>query len=176
MATLHGFSLKKIVEYRGHEGEPLAQADVYYNGKQIGFWRQGDFGGEDEFHGVDSYMIEQKYFDIIRDVWEETFVGMFPNRINPRYSDESISADFLGTLLQIALTEKSFKKYTKKGYKAIITLGVAWVFQEYRIPIHWDIEKAKDYVLKEFAKTYPTLESYEKKLNVYTKLEDFIVG
>lgn len=47
MASINGLSVKKIVEFRGHEGEPLTQCDVYYNGKNVGFFSMADWGGED---------------------------------------------------------------------------------------------------------------------------------
>lgn len=47
MASIKGLSVKKVVNYRGHEGEPLSQCDVYFNGKKVGFFAMADFGGED---------------------------------------------------------------------------------------------------------------------------------
>lgn len=39
------FTVKKLKTYRGHEGEPLAQGDLYIDGKKAGFLSQGDWGG-----------------------------------------------------------------------------------------------------------------------------------
>lgn len=46
MASIKGLSVKKVVTYKGHEGEPLTQCDVYYNGKKVGDFAMGDFGTE----------------------------------------------------------------------------------------------------------------------------------
>lgn len=46
MASIKGLSVKKVVNYKGHEGEPLTQCDVYYKGKKVGDFAMADFGGE----------------------------------------------------------------------------------------------------------------------------------
>ncbi len=40
-----GYWLKGVKEYKGHEGEPLFQGNVYYKNKKIGFFAMGDWGG-----------------------------------------------------------------------------------------------------------------------------------
>ena len=41
----NGYWLKNIKTHKGHEGEPLIQASVYKNGKRVGFYSDGDWGG-----------------------------------------------------------------------------------------------------------------------------------
>lgn len=53
MASIKGLSVKKVVNYRGHEGEPLTQCDVYYNGKKVGDFAMADYGGEDRVNVTD---------------------------------------------------------------------------------------------------------------------------
>lgn len=45
MAKLKGLEIKKITEFKGHEGEPLFQCDVYYKGKKVGYFSQDAWGG-----------------------------------------------------------------------------------------------------------------------------------
>lgn len=45
MASINGFKLKKVKTHRGHEGEPLDEADIYYNETKIGEYTAGDWGG-----------------------------------------------------------------------------------------------------------------------------------
>ena len=40
-----GYWLKNVKSHKGHEGEPLVQASVYKDGKRIGFYSDGDWGG-----------------------------------------------------------------------------------------------------------------------------------
>lgn len=46
MAKLNGWELKGIVRFKGHEGEPLQQGNLYKDGKKVGFYSDGDWGGE----------------------------------------------------------------------------------------------------------------------------------
>lgn len=39
-----GYWLKGVKEYKGHEGEPLFQGNVYLNNKKIGFFCHGRLG------------------------------------------------------------------------------------------------------------------------------------
>lgn len=47
MASINGLTLKNIVEFKGHEGEPLFQGNIYYNNKKVGFFSQDSWGGEE---------------------------------------------------------------------------------------------------------------------------------
>ena len=49
MASINGITVKAIKEFRGHDGEPLAQGNLYLNNKKIGFWSQDSWGGPDHF-------------------------------------------------------------------------------------------------------------------------------
>lgn len=62
MASINGLSVKKIVEFRGHEGEPLTQCDVYYKGKNVGFFSMADWGGEDTVRVSPEVMSLFKYY------------------------------------------------------------------------------------------------------------------
>ena len=55
MASINGISVKGITKFKGHEGEPLAQGNLYVNNKKIGFWSQDSHGGPD------CYVLDPKY-------------------------------------------------------------------------------------------------------------------
>lgn len=40
-----GYWLKGVKTYKGHEGEPLFQGNIYLNNRKIGFFAMGDWGG-----------------------------------------------------------------------------------------------------------------------------------
>ena len=45
-------TVKNVKFHQGHEGEPLAQASIYIDGKKAGFGSDGDWGGESRFEFV----------------------------------------------------------------------------------------------------------------------------
>ena len=38
MAEIFGVTIKNRKEFRGHEGEPCTQGNIYQNGKKIGYY------------------------------------------------------------------------------------------------------------------------------------------
>ena len=36
MAKIYGVELKNITNFKGHEGEPLIQGNIYFNKKKVG--------------------------------------------------------------------------------------------------------------------------------------------
>lgn len=47
MVSIKGITIKNVVDFLGHEQEPLVQCDVYYQGKKVAFYSQDSWGGED---------------------------------------------------------------------------------------------------------------------------------
>ncbi len=58
MASINGISLKHITFFRDHEGDTIAQANVYKGNRKVGFWTQDTGGGADVF--LDCYDAVQK--------------------------------------------------------------------------------------------------------------------
>jgi hypothetical protein len=46
----NNYEVKNVKTVRGHEGEPLIHCSVYLNGKRIGFYSSGDWGGPGILH------------------------------------------------------------------------------------------------------------------------------
>lgn len=158
MASINGLSVKKIVEFRGHEGEPLTQCDVYYNGKNVGFFSMADWGGEDTVR-------------VSKDV-EELFKDY-----------KSYSGGYLFTGISSAIydvlalhdIEKEYKKAIKKTELAGLLLVK---IDEYRhaslvvnkllcsMPIEELVEKVKN--------TFPKYKDFDiSAFKLYKSIEDF---
>lgn len=43
---IEGLELKKVKEFRGHDGMPLLQAELFYNGEKIAYISEDGHGGE----------------------------------------------------------------------------------------------------------------------------------
>lgn len=163
MATLHKFSLKKVVNYKGHEGEPLSQADVYYDGKKIGFWSMGDFGGEDNFD------FDYSYLKTIKETWDGW------KKENLGYSLELVGAMFFGELLTLMDTEKFFKKMVKTGYEIVIQVNGLYYTACYGVKATANLEKATEHCLEQFDKQFPFMDGYPRNVKVFKDISEFTV-
>ena len=54
-----GYWIKNLVNFKGHEGEPLFQCTVYKDGKKIGFFSEDSHGGPARFDGIERKYEEQ---------------------------------------------------------------------------------------------------------------------
>ena len=71
--NIKGFHLRNVVNFKGHEGEPLAQADLYLKEpgkrvKKLGFLSDGDWGGP-IVERFDSKEIEEKYVEVAEEIY-----------------------------------------------------------------------------------------------------------
>lgn len=119
MAKIKGIELKNIREFRGHEGEPLVQGDVYYKNKKVGFYSQDSWGGPDilnldynlenleEINDVVNNYIGGKLFKKIDDLYNEKY------KVNFEYQQKGYEYLFMD-LLQLKDHEDLYKKYKKK--------------------------------------------------------------
>lgn len=160
MATIYGFSIKKLNTFMGREGEG-SQGDIYYNGKKVGWYSNNADGGMADIKFDGSW--EQRR-DMERLLKEATvkYYARFPltGEFAVLEPDEEL---FMENLVGFTLDEKEFKKYQKEGY-----IGMA-VFQKrgdpYREYVHlfrreeamnlfqgrMDIESARIYTRDSFA-------------------------
>lgn len=121
MAKIKGIELKNLVEFRGHEGEELLQADVYYKNKKVGYYSQDAWGGPDIFNldykldtktakeveNITNNYVGGKLFEKLDDLYSKTY------DINFKY--EQIGYEYLFMdLLQLKEHEDLYKKYSKK--------------------------------------------------------------
>lgn len=165
MASIKGFQLKNVKKTLGREGYGCT-ATMYLNGKKIGAYADyGDGGCEDVNYvskeaekemmkTIISYAKEKKNNFII-DLYEKR-----PNqykeecerfkKFHPYIPDEDITIQTMASnsivyivsdLLDLLETEKEFKKYQKKGYRAIGINGNDLTLTAY--PNSWNDSKIK---------------------------------
>ena len=65
------FELKGLKQFKGHEGEPLMQSNIYFNGKKVGSWSDDSWGGEMRiiFENKD---IQDKFVEFSKDILKAT--------------------------------------------------------------------------------------------------------
>lgn len=107
MAKIKGFELKKIVNFRGHEGEDLIQGDVYYNGKRVGYYSQDAWGGMDIFD-ID-WKLDMELKKKIKEISDNYLGNILFKKIDDLYG------------LTYNFTLKDGKKYEPKGYEYLFS-------------------------------------------------------
>lgn len=165
MAKINGVEIKAIKTFIDHEGAEVAQANVYINGKKVGFWSQDSWGGPDNYYGIED-VITQK---------AKLFKDGCPS--DARYYDFQDDPDiFMDHLLRLAEDEKLFKKYTKDGFSTLLIVTDGY---------HCSMVRFKDKLTKsEIEKRSPkTIESMKEKMyknvvpkvKVFNSIKDFTV-
>lgn len=96
MASIKGFQLKGVVNFRGHEGELLSQGNIYYKNKKVGFYGDANKGIPQAIELTGAEVI-QAYEKASKEYCE------FPDL-------------FFSELLDLSADEKEYKKFVKKGY------------------------------------------------------------
>jgi len=163
MASINGIQIKNLKKFKDHEGCEIAQGDVWYKGKKLGYWSQDYMCGPDTY-GFDESVLSgevEKY--AASDYVEEKF---------KKLCDLDI---LLGNLVNIAEEEKTYKKGVKSGYKSYISATDGFHVKGY-YTMDTDIKKIegkkfhKDFVdgcKKEFFK------DWNGGCTIYTSLKDF---
>jgi hypothetical protein len=180
MASIKGFQLKNVKQTMGREGYGCI-ASMYLNGKKIGTYADyGDGGCED----VDYVSKEAKetmmkvVIEYAKDHPNEFIVNLYHERpqqfkeeckgfkkYHPYIADEDITIETMSAnsivyivedVLNLLDTEKLFKKYQKKGYRAISRKGNGVT----AYPISWSDEKIK--IEAEGQELYMSLDDFNK--------------
>ena len=121
MAKIKGIELKKVNNFKGHEGEPLTQGDVYYKGKRVGYYSQDAWGGMDIFN-LD-YNLDDKTRNEVNDIVNNYIGGVLFKKLDDLYNEkykvnftyEQKGYEYLFMdLLQLKDHEGLYKKYKKK--------------------------------------------------------------
>lgn len=109
MASIKNLSLKAITKRRGHEEEELIEANIYFNNKKVGTYKDLDWGGGTETN------IEEEYRVVI-DKIENDYLKENPDKYQLK---EMIYFD----LLELTMLEKEFNKICKKGYDRMFIIN-----------------------------------------------------
>lgn len=183
MASINGITVKALKQFRGHEGEPLYQGNVYLGNKKIGWWSQDSHGGCDNIYLDEPYRIrklEEKVKELNR-AKEETFSREDGSTYTIDYSLDIL----FGDLMSLKSDEDTFKTAIKNGYA-----GVLLVTDGYHV-FGWNLNKettslSDHAILTKFLKA---IEDGKKKhgffkedrfikhdIRIYRSLDDFNVG
>lgn len=165
MAKINGVEIKAIKTFIDHEGAEVAQANVYINGKKVGFWSQDSWGGPDNYYGIEDIIIEKA----------KLFKEGCPS--NAKYYDFQNDPDiFMNHLLQLAEDEKLFKKYIKDGFSTLLIVTDGY---------HCSMARFKGKLTKSEIETRSpkTIESMKEnmyknvvpKVKVFNSIKDFTV-
>lgn len=165
MAMIKGFQLKAVKNFRGHEGEPLKQGNLYFGNKKVGFVSEDSNGG---YPTID---IDRAY----REEWTKA-----SELFEKEYPEKSISTPeetLFHALLEITENESTFKKAVKKGYSVVAH------FDELRkYPDNTILPTGQQIMLT--ASNLKQVDEYEEsdwkgklyEKSVFTSLEDFIIS
>jgi len=118
MASINGITVKAIKQFRGHEGEPLYQGNVYLGNKKIGWWSQDSHGGCDNICLDKPYRVrklEEKVKMLNRDK-EKTYSRGDGSKYTIDYSLDIM----FGELMVMYTDEKMFKSAIKNGYAGLL--------------------------------------------------------
>ena len=123
--NIKGFHLRNRVDYRGHEGEPLAQADLYLKEpgkklKKVGFLSDGDWGGPD-VERFESKEAKEKYIETAEEVY-----NALENRQNI-FDARQLMKEDLFALYEI---EQGIRKDFKVKEMKELDLQVVLIFKE----------------------------------------------
>ena len=183
MASINGITVKAVKMFRGHEGEPCYQGNVYVGGKKIGFWSNDSWGGCDNFM-FDKPYSERKLAKKVSELHPEcikTHTRPDGSTYTMEYSLENLFAD----LLVLQEDEKDFKKAIKDGFSGIM------IETDGYHQINWSLNEkimalSNEEILEKFKKS---LEDSKKKagffeenewtkhvVKIYRSLNDFNVG
>ena len=165
MAIIKGFQLKAIKKFRGHEGEPLRQANLYFNNKKVGFVSEDAHGG---YPIIDVDNTKE---------WQEVAEEYLAE--HPEETTFSPPEFLFYELFDLSENESEFKKAVKKGYTMIA------IFDEIVISEYGDVGNFRSTGRQFLIKTtkIADVKNYEKGelkdvlyyKKVFTSLEDFII-
>ena len=119
MVSVKGISVKNIVNFKGHEGEPLVQCDVCYQGKKVAEYSQDSWGGEDRFDF--DYDLPKEKRQELTAIFERSAKEFLQERLdrgesiefyaeNPEYYDYRV---LILDIIELKDIEKLYKKILK---------------------------------------------------------------
>ena len=183
MANINGITLKAVKMFRGHEGEPCYQGNVYIGTKKIGFWSQDSWGGCDNFM-FDKPYSKRKLESIVKNLNKDKVkTHKLPNG-NDFVYEYSLERLFID-LLALQDDEKEFKRVIKNGLKAImiVTDGyhqISWGLNDNAIDVPNEVllKQFSKFIEKEKKKAgfFEENEWHKHIVKIYRSLDDFNTG
>ena len=142
------YEIKKLKKYRGHEGEPLFQGELYCDGKKVAFIGDGDWGGP---MVIDFFGNKEDETACIE--WSKTQPSDFDN-IGPRtYEDKRTQKQkdyarfefVLGDLLNQELKIKEAKSLKNKKRPVMFVVKGKNCIRQSSVPNGTDPQEVRDY-------------------------------
>lgn len=180
MASINGISLKNVKKFRGHEGEPLYQGNLYLNNKKIGFWSQDSWGGPDNV-ALDKYYDELSLDNAVHklNTDKDYHGGTEDKPFVLEYNLERLMGDYM----PLYEDEQVYKSAVKKGYAGVMVASDGYQQVVWSLPREYTemsndelfalmadgIKQAKDGFMAEN-------KFIEHTVKVYRSPEDFVIG
>lgn len=120
MASVKGFEVKAIKGFRGLEGEPLQQANLYYENKKVGFLSDDANGGSPVIQVDEEYVSK----------WTEA-ITYFKDIL---YDGKSLASgeELFYFLLTVKEWEKIVNQQLKNGFSTVVILEEIEITHGYR--------------------------------------------
>lgn len=188
MAKIYGIELKNIKNFVGHEGLAF-QANVYLNGKKVGFYSQDGWGGSGWLEADKEN--REKITDVINKYYKDNpqidsfkVFQMTPDEFRrnrdkgtlPKATTTFEPIDtFMWELHELKTTESEWKKGVKQGYKAIVVvkyehvrntpmpMDSVWYSNGTRESINSIQKSADDKSVANFIKVYSSADDFDVK-------------
>lgn len=181
MASINGICVKGLKEFKGHEGEPLCQGNLYLNNKKIGFWSQDAWGGPDNVQlesGYNEKLLNEAVHSLNVD---KDYHGSRPDGSTfvVEYNLERLMADYI----PLYEDEKIYKQAEKKGYKGVVIASdgyhqVSWALPgSYMQKKDAELLKVLEADIKEAKRSFFKEDQFtQHSVKIYRSLDDFVIG
>jgi hypothetical protein len=120
MASVKGFEVKAIKGFRGHEGEPLQKANLYYENKKVGFLSDDANGGSPVIQVDEEYSSK----------WTEA-ITYFKDIL---YDEKAVASgeELFYFLLTVKEWERIVKQQLENGFPTVAILEEIEITHGYR--------------------------------------------
>lgn len=153
MAIIYGIELKGITKFKGHEGEPLIQGNIYFNGKKVGLYSDDSWGGEEIIH------INSDVRDQIK-LMATKYIELNPPPFE--FLKSNPIGYLFGDLVFLIGLESEWKRAKKKGYEAMVCANDNFKKKSPKVPmVTYCVKEIVHEVEKDYlAKGYDSVKSY----------------
>jgi fructose-1,6-bisphosphatase len=144
---LEGVEIKKIKEFRGHDGMPLLQGEMFYNGKLIAYISEDGHGGD---FNIQTLSNTNSYLTEIISKYNETTVTC-----KSEYFDDPLTVDFSWYLNNYLVASELYGKVSRARKKTFFFKPETNELFERNSPYSIEVEK-------DIIKNYPSAIVFKK--------------
>ena len=183
MASINGITVKSLKKFRGHEGEPLYQGNIYLGNKKIGWWSQDSHGGCDNIHLDEQYNVSKLEGKVrLHNLNKET---THTRRDGSTFTLEYSLDRLFGDLMELKIDEDMFKDAIKNGFTGLLLVTDGYHVFGWNLS-EKDMEHNNDAILRKFHnaiedgkkehKFYKEDGFTKHEIKIYRSADDFKVG